>query len=45
MSIHQGSWLGPVLRPYYILLLGLGLFWLIGTGIRMIRSTRKNSAI
>jgi hypothetical protein len=41
MSIHQGSWLGPVLRPYYILLLGLGLFWLIGTGIRMIRSTRK----
>jgi hypothetical protein len=45
MSIHQGSWLGPVLRPYYILLIGLGLFWLIGTGVRMILSTRKKSAV
>lgn len=25
MSIHQGSWLGKELRPYYILFIGLGL--------------------
>lgn len=42
MSIHQGSWLGPKLRPFYIVLVGGGLLTLIGTGIAMLRA--KSSA-
>lgn len=35
MSIHQGSWLGPTLRPFYILFIGLGLLVMIATGLRL----------
>lgn len=47
MSIHQGSWLGPTLRPFYILLVGGGLLVLILTGVAMLRSkatSRKPNA-
>ena len=37
MSLHQGSWLGPNLRPFYILILASGLILLCLTGLRMIR--------
>lgn len=35
MSLHQGSWLGPDLRPFYILLIGLGLIGLCLTGVSL----------
>lgn len=35
MSIHQGSWLGPTLRPFYILFIGLGLLVMIATGLKL----------
>ena len=35
MNLHQGSWLGPDLRPFYILLIGGGLIVLCLTGLRM----------
>ncbi|MEY3894844.1 MAG: hypothetical protein RLZZ214_363 [Verrucomicrobiota bacterium] len=36
LSLHQGSWLGPTLRPFYILLLASGLIALCLTGLRML---------
>ena len=42
LSLHQGSWLGPDLRPFYILLLGAGVIALCITGFRML-SRRKSS--
>jgi hypothetical protein len=36
LSLHQGSWLGPTLRPFYILLLAGGVFALCFTGLRML---------
>ena len=36
MSLHQGSWLGPTLRPFYILLLAGGLIALCLSGFRML---------
>jgi hypothetical protein len=36
MSLHQGTWLGPTWRPFYILFLGLGLIGLCLTGMRMV---------
>lgn len=38
MSLHQGSWLGPKGRPYYVLLVGLGLLFLIATGLAALRA-------
>lgn len=35
MSLHQGSWLGKELRPFYILLVGLGLLTLGISGLRL----------
>jgi hypothetical protein len=32
MSIHEGEYLGHTLEPFYVLLNGLGLFWMLGTG-------------
>lgn len=37
MTIHQGSWLGPKLRAFYVLLVGGGLLMLILTGVSMLR--------
>lgn len=36
LSLHQGSWLGPTARPFYILILGLGIIALSITGLRML---------
>lgn len=35
MVIHQGTWLGPQLRPFYVLLNALGAIGMIITGIVM----------
>jgi hypothetical protein len=35
MLIHQGTWLGPQLRPFYVLLNALGAIGMIVTGIIM----------
>ena len=35
MFIHQGTWLGPQLRPFYVLLNALGAIGMIITGIIM----------
>ncbi|MGB6219513.1 PepSY domain-containing protein [Haloferula sp.] len=43
MNIHQGSWLGPVLRPFYILFVGGGLLMLIVTGVAMLRSKTSST--
>ncbi len=37
MSIHQGGWLGPTLRPFYILFVGLGLLFVLVSGLRLHR--------
>jgi len=37
MEWHTGAWLGPLLEPYYVLLTGSGLIFLIVTGLRMLR--------
>ncbi|MBC6477579.1 MAG: PepSY domain-containing protein [Hormoscilla sp. GM7CHS1pb] len=42
MTIHQGSYLGSLLKPIYVLLVGLGLLGLIATGIKMLGWFRKN---
>ena len=39
-SLHQGSWLGPTLRPYYVLFLAGSLIALCLTGFHMLY--RKN---
>jgi hypothetical protein len=38
MNIHQGNWLGPKGRPFYILWVGLGLLTLVVTGLSMLKS-------
>lgn len=43
MSIHQGTYLGKDLRPFYILLIGLGLLGLIVTGLTMSKFFNKSS--
>lgn len=42
MNLHQGSWLGPDLRPFYILLIGGGLIVLCLTGLRMCLRMRRS---
>lgn len=32
MTLHEGEYLGPTLEPIYVLLNGLGLLWMLGTG-------------
>lgn len=41
MNIHQGSWLGPGLRPFYVILVGGGLLWLIVSGLATLRAKPK----
>jgi hypothetical protein len=44
LRIHQGSYLGPTLKAFYVLLVGLGLIVLLVTGIQMsgiLRSRRQ----
>lgn len=32
MVLHEGEWLGPRVEPFYVLLNGLGLVWMLVTG-------------
>jgi uncharacterized iron-regulated membrane protein len=32
MTLHEGEWLGPAAEPIYVLLNGLGLLWMLGSG-------------
>jgi uncharacterized iron-regulated membrane protein len=41
LRIHQGSYLGPDLKPIYVLLVGIGLIGLLITGIQMSGIFRK----
>jgi hypothetical protein len=45
MAIHQADYLGNNLRSLYVLLNGLGLLWMIITGISMIRINKKISSV
>ena len=36
MVLHEGEWLGPVAEPLYVLLNGLGLLWMMGSGALML---------
>lgn len=42
MNIHQGTWLGPEARAYYIIIIGAGLLSLAATGLLM-AAGKKNS--
>ncbi len=50
MSLHQGSWLGPKWRALYVLFVGLGLLYLLGSAAPMLwrlrgaRSPAKRTA-
>ena len=41
IRIHQGSWLGDTLRPFYVLVVGLGLLALLVTGFQMMGLFRR----
>jgi hypothetical protein len=41
MTLHQGSYLGPALRPFYVLLVGAGLFTMLLTGVQMLGLVRR----
>jgi uncharacterized iron-regulated membrane protein len=32
MVLHEGEWLGHWAEPIYVLLNGLGLLWMLGSG-------------
>ena len=36
MVLHEGEWLGEAAEPVYVLLNGLGLLWMLGTGAGML---------
>lgn len=36
MVLHEGEWLGSPLKSVYVLLNGLGLLWMLGTGMGML---------
>lgn len=37
MEFHTGEWLGPTVAPFYVLLTGAGLLFLLATGFFMLR--------
>lgn len=41
LKIHQGSYLGSTLRPFYVLLVGASLVTMLVTGIQMMAIFRK----
>lgn len=41
MSLHQGSWMGPTLRPFYVLFVGLGLLFVLASGLRLHRLIKR----
>ncbi len=45
MVIHEGEYLGHTLEPFYVLLNGLGLVWMIATGgVMAVKNIRRNFA-
>ena len=36
MDWHTGAWLGPVLSPFYVILVGAALLFILMTGARML---------
>ena len=36
MVLHEGEWLGPQGETVYVLLNGLGLLWMLSTGLLML---------
>jgi hypothetical protein len=44
LKIHQGSYLGPVFKAFYILFVGVGLIGLLITGIQMINIFRNGKS-
>jgi len=44
MSIHQGSWLGKTMRPFYVLFVGLGLLALGLYGLRLTKLFPRRKA-
>lgn len=45
MSLHQGSWLGPKVRPFYVLLTGSGLLVLIASGLGLLRPRTERAGV
>ena len=45
MSLHQGSWLGKTVRPFYVLAIGIGLLSLSITGLQMAGVFQKKKRI
>jgi len=45
MVIHEGRWLGPTLRPFYVTLLGLGVLALGSFGLRLVRFPRRKPTV
>ena len=46
MAIHEGEWLGSLAEPFYVLLNGLGLLWMLITGgILLSQRWRKGPAV
>jgi len=41
MTVHEGGWMGPALKPFYVLSLGLGLLLLVASGLRFRLSRSK----
>jgi hypothetical protein len=36
MTIHEGEYLGKTLEPFYVLLNGVGILWMVATGGAMV---------
>ena len=32
MALHEGEWLGQAAEPFYVVLNGLGVLWMLGSG-------------
>lgn len=43
MVIHEGEYLGPHLEPFYVLLNGLGLLWMLVTGGVMVAKNLRQT--
>ena len=42
MAIHEAEYLGDEIKSFYVLLNGIGLIWMLVTGIVMSGLFRKN---
>lgn len=45
MNWHTGEWLGPALSPFYVLLVGSALLFLVVTGAMMLRGKAGKGAV